>query len=49
MWLRRHDLGPLLAITGNGDLLETKLLQGIAQQEAAGDLIIDDQNFDFFR
>jgi hypothetical protein len=49
MRLCRHDLGPLLAIAGDGDLLETKLLQGITQQQAAGDLIIDDQNFDFFR
>ena len=43
-----HDLHALFPVTGSGDLLETELLQGITQEQAARHLIVDDQNFDFF-
>jgi hypothetical protein len=47
MRLLGHDLQALLAIAGSGDLLEAELGQRVAEQQSTGDLIVDDQNFDF--
>jgi hypothetical protein len=48
MGLLCHDLGTLLTITRNRNLLETQLCQGITQQKPAGHLIIDDEDLNFF-
>ena len=48
MGLLLHDLHALLAVTGGSDLLEAELGQRVAEEEATCDLIVDDQNFDFF-
>lgn len=47
MGLLGHDFHALFAITGGRDLLEAELLQRVTEQQATGDLIVDDQNFDF--
>ena len=46
--LLRHDLRTLQTVAGGSDLLETELRQSIAEEKPAGDLIVHNQDFDFF-